>query len=248
MKPCICLERVSRQYGKTKAVSEISFAVLQGQISAFLGPNGAGKSTTMNMLSTLLYPTSGRIMVEGYSMEMQKEKIKRLIGVVFQEDVLDGELSVYENLYYRGSLYYDTKPPVVNRIKEVAELLSMEDLLSRKYGTCSGGQKRICQIARALMARPALLLLDEPTIGLDPIARNLVWGALLKLNHKLTMTIFFSTHYMEETVYADHICMINEGRILVCGKKDRVLQEYAKAGHKTIQDIYMEVLREDLKI
>lgn len=248
MKPCICLERVSKQYKKTKAVSEISFIVLQGQISAFLGPNGAGKSTTMNMLSTLLNPTSGRIMVEGYSMENEKEQIKRLIGVVFQEDVLDNELTVRENLYYRGSLYYERKQQVLERMREVSALLSLDELLSKTYGTCSGGQKRICQIGRALMAEPRLLLLDEPTIGLDPLARNLVWKALIKLNRQLKITIFFSTHYMEETIHADHICMINQGHILVCGKKDRMLNEYAKAGKKTIQDIYLEVLREDFQI
>ncbi|MDO5520836.1 MAG: ABC transporter ATP-binding protein [bacterium] len=248
MKPCIQVDHVSRQYGKTKAVSEISFSILQGQISAFLGPNGAGKSTTMNMLSTLLTPTSGKIMVEGYSMEKQKEEIKRIIGVVFQEDVLDNELTVYENLYYRGSLYYADKQSVIDQINEVANQLTLQKLLPKRYGTCSGGQKRICQIGRALMSKPRLLLLDEPTIGLDPLARNLVWNSLLKLNRQLKMTIFFSTHYMEETVNADHICIISQGHIMVCGEKDRVLKEYKKIGSLSIQEIYMDVLREDLAL
>lgn len=191
MKSCIEVDNVSKQYGKAKAVSEISFTVLQGQISAFLGPNGAGKSTTMNMLSTLLPPTSGKILIEGYSMEKQQEQIKRLIGVVFQEDVLDNKFTVYENLYYRGSLYYERKQQVQKRIDEVVSLLSLEKLIHKRYGTCSGGQKRICQIARALMSKPKLLLLDEPTIGLDPIARKQVWEALRKLNQLLNMTIFF---------------------------------------------------------
>lgn len=116
MKSCIEVDNVSKQYGKAKAVSEMSFTVLQGQISAFLGPNGAGKSTTMNMLSTLLPPTSGKILIEGYSMEKQQEQIKRQIGVVFQEDVLDNAFSVYENLYYRGSLYYERKQQVKNAL------------------------------------------------------------------------------------------------------------------------------------
>lgn len=248
MKPCIWLDRVSKQYGQIKAVSEISFSILQGQISAFLGPNGAGKSTTMNMIATLLKPTSGDIMVEGYSMEGQTEEIKRRIGVVFQEDVLDYEITVYENLYYRGSLYYKTKQEVVEQIRRVSKVLSLESLLSKTYGQCSGGQKRICQIGRALMGKPRLLLLDEPTIGLDPIARDLVWKALLKLNQELKLTIFFSTHYMEETKHADHVCMISNGHILVCGEKDRVLKEYGRLGTVSIQEIYMKVLREDLNL
>lgn len=248
LKACIEVDNVSKQFGKAKAVSEISFTVLQGQISAFLGPNGAGKSTTMNMLSTLLIPTSGKILIEGYSMEKQQEQIKWLIGVVFQEDVLDSELTVYENLYYRGSLYYERKQQVLKRIDEVISLLSLEKLVHKKYGTCSGGQKRICQIARALMSKPKLLLLDEPTIGLDPIARKQVWEALMKLNRLLKMTIFFSTHYIEETMNADHICMINQGRILVCGKKDWVLKEYRSQGSLTIQDIYIDLLSEDLRL
>lgn len=248
LKTCIEVDNVSKQFGKAKAVSEISFTVLQGQISAFLGPNGAGKSTTMNILSTLLIPTSGKILIEGYSMEKQQNQIKWLIGVVFQEDVLDSELTVYENLYYRGSLYYERKQQVLKRIEEVISLLSLEKLVHKKYGTCSGGQKRICQIARALMSKPKLLLLDEPTIGLDPIARKQVWEALMKLNRLLKMTIFFSTHYIEETMNADHICMINQGRILVCGKKDWVLKEYQSQGSLTIQDIYIDLLSEDLRL
>lgn len=248
MKSCIEVDNVSKQYGKAKAVSEMSFTVLQGQISAFLGPNGAGKSTTMNMLSTLLPPTSGKILIEGYSMEKQQEQIKRQIGVVFQEDVLDNAFSVYENLYYRGSLYYERKQQVKKRIDEVVSLLSLETLIHKRYGTCSGGQKRICQIGRALMSKPKLLLLDEPTIGLDPIARKQVWDALRKLNSLLNMTIFFSTHYIEETMNADHICMISQGHILVCGKKDWVLKEYRSRGSLTIQDIYIDLLSEDLRL
>lgn len=248
LKACIEVDNVSKQFGKAKAVSEISFTVVQGQISAFLGPNGAGKSTTMNMLSTLLIPTSGKISIEGYSMEEQQEQIKWLIGVVFQEDVLDSELTVYENLYYRGSLYYERKQQVLKRIEEVISLLSLEKLMHKKYGTCSGGQKRICQIARALMSKPKLLLLDEPTIGLDPIARKQVWEALMKLNRLLKMTIFFSTHYIEETMNANHICIISQGRILVCGKKDWVLKEYRSQGSLTIQDIYIDLLSEDLRL
>ena len=145
-------------------------------------------------------------------------------------------------------MYYEKKQQVLTRMDEVVSLLSLETLVDKKYGTCSGGQKRICQIARALMSKPKLLLLDEPTIGLDPIARKFVWEALIKLNQLLHITIFFSTHYMEETIHADHICMINQGHILVCGKKDWILKEYQRQGIITLQDIYIDLLGEDLKL
>ena len=248
MKPCICLERVSKQYGRRKAVCEISFSVMEGQISAFLGPNGAGKSTTMKMLATLLKPTSGKILVEGYSMESQREQIKRCIGVVFQEDVLDNELTVYQNLYYRGSLYYENRQQTLMQLNDVVESLSLKDILHKRYGTCYGGQKRICQIGRTLMSKPKLLLLDEPTTGLDPIARQAVWDVLVKLNQESRMTIFYTTHYMDEAEYADHICIMKKGRVLAWGSKRGILKEYERMGCKNIRDIYMHVLRENYQL
>lgn len=245
MRPCIALDRVSKLYGKRKAVSDVTFSVMEGQITAFLGPNGAGKSTTMKMLATLLKPTSGKITVDGYSMKEQREQIKRCIGVVFQEDVLDSELTLYQNLYYRGSLYYESRAQTITQLKAVADMLSLKDILQKRYGNCSGGQKRICQIARALMSKPRLLLLDEPTTGLDPIARQLVWEVLVKLNQEAELTIFYTTHYMDEIAYADHICIMNQGHILACGSKKDILKEYERKGCKTIKDIYMYLLRED---
>lgn len=245
MKPSISFNHVSKQYGKVKAVSDLSFSIWPGQVAAFLGPNGAGKSTTMNLLSALLSPTSGKIKIEGHSMDKEREQMKWLIGVVFQEDILDNYLTVYQNLYYRGSLYYPTRKQVSNRIEEIAEMLAINGLLAKRYGSCSGGQKRICQISRALIPKPKLLLLDEPTIGLDPIAREFVWNALFTLNQKYGMTIFFSTHYMEEIAHADYLCMIKQGHMLLCGTKDEILRKYAGRGRNNMQEIYMELLRED---
>lgn len=245
MRPCIALDQISKLYGKRKAVSDVTFSVMEGHISAFLGPNGAGKSTTMKMLATLLKPTSGNIMVDEYSMKEQREQIKRCIGVVFQEDVLDNELTVYQNLYYRGGLYYESRSKTLTQLKEVADMLSLKDILQKRYGDCSGGQKRICQIARALMSKPRLLLLDEPTTGLDPIARQLVWEALVKLNQQVNMTIFYTTHYMDEIIYADHICIMNQGHVLACGSKKNILKEYESKGCRTMNDIYMYLLSED---
>ena len=245
MKPCITLNHVTKQYGKRNTVSEVTFSVMEGYISAFLGPNGAGKSTTMKMLATLLKPTSGNIMVDEYSIKEQREQIKRCIGVVFQEDVLDSELTVYQNLYYRGSLYYESRAQTLTHLQEVADMLSLKNILHKRYGNCSGGQKRICQIGRALMSKPKLLLLDEPTTGLDPIARQLVWEVLIKLNQDANMTIFYTTHYMDEIIYADHICIMNQGHILACGSKMNILKAYESKGCKTIKDIYMYLLSED---
>lgn len=248
MKPSISFERVSKQYGKRKAVCEVNFTIMEGQISVFLGPNGAGKSTTMKMLATLLRPTSGKITVEGYSMQKQREEIKRCIGVVFQEDVLDSELTVYQNLYYRGSLYYESRQETLKQLYRVVDLLSLNAILSKRYKDCSGGQKRICQIGRTLMSKPRLLLLDEPTTGLDPIARQIVWETLVKLNKEAKMTILYTTHYMDETIYADHICMMKQGHVLACGSKRNILKEYERNGCKTIKDIYMYLLREDYQL
>lgn len=241
----IQVRNVTKTYGRTKVVDSISFSVMKGHICAFLGPNGAGKSTTMNMLATLLTPTSGQILIEGLRMETQREYIKSAIGVVFQEDVLDSKLSVYENLYFRGGLYYDCGHKLKKRIEEVASLVSLPTILNKKYGTLSGGQRRLVQISRALLSGPKVLLLDEPTIGLDPIAREQVWEGLKNVNHRLGMTIFYTSHYMEETSYADYICMINAGKILLCNEKSKVIQSQNGKGKRSIQEVYRMVLRED---
>jgi len=248
MRPCVEVNRVSKMYGKRKVVSDVSFSVMEGQISAFLGPNGAGKSTTMKMLATLLKPTSGNITVNGYSLKEQREQIKRCIGVVFQEDVLDDALTVFQNLYYRGSLYYESRERTLTQLKEVVEILSLNGILQKRYGNCSGGQKRICQIGRTLMSKPKVLLLDEPTTGLDPIARQLLWEVLVKLNKEAKMTIFYTTHYMDEIIYADHICIMNQGQVLACESKKEMLKGYERKGCSTIKDVYMYLLSEGYRI
>lgn len=243
MDNCILVQDLKKDFHKKIVVDSIDFVVGKGQICAFLGPNGAGKSTTMNMLATLLNKTSGKIVIEGLDLDYQSEEIKRKLGVVFQEDVLDGNLTVEENLYYRGGLYIKSKKELCKKIDQVVTLLDLHKIRSKKYITCSGGQKRIVQIGRALLTNPKLLLLDEPTIGLDPLARNLVWKVLRKLNQDLQITIFFTTHYMEETDYANHICIIDEGKILLCQNRDRLLREPWKDNKRfTIQEIYLDLL------
>ncbi len=243
MDNCIVVKALKKNYGKKTVVDSIDFSVGRGQICAFLGPNGAGKSTTMKMLATLLKKTSGKIVVEGLDMDFYPEEIKRNLGIVFQEDVLDASLTVEENLYYRGGLYIKSKKELNLKIKHVISLLELDKIRDKKYETCSGGQKRIVQIGRALLTAPKLLLLDEPTIGLDPLARTLVWQVLKKLNHDLHITIFYTTHYMEETDYANHICILNEGKILLCQNRDQLLQKPWKDKKRfTIQEIYLDLL------
>ncbi|ABX42430.1 ABC transporter ATP-binding protein [Lachnoclostridium phytofermentans] len=243
MDNCIAVQDLIKQFHKNTVVDSINFTVGKGQICAFLGPNGAGKSTTMKMLATLLNKTNGKIMIEGLDMDIQSGEIKRKLGVVFQEDVLDGSLTVEENLYYRGGLYIKSNKELYHKIDQVVTLLELQKLRNKKYETCSGGQKRIVQIGRALLTNPKLLLLDEPTIGLDPLARTLVWKVLRKLNREQQITIFFTTHYMEETDYANHICIIHEGKILLCQNRDRLLRNPWRDNKRfTIHEIYLDLL------
>lgn len=226
MASCISVSGLCKDYHNQAVLKSISFDVEQGQIFAFLGPNGAGKSTTMNILSTLLEKSSGKVSINGFSMDYQRRKIQSRIGVVFQNDVLDGDLTVYQNLFYRGGLYLKNFEETRKRISDVLDQLSIRSLEGKKYSTCSGGQRRLVQIARALLPSPGLLILDEPTTGLDPTARNTVWQTLLSLRSELNITIFYTTHYMEEALYADRYCILNDGVILKCGTIEKLSEHY----------------------
>lgn len=213
----VSVNNLEKKYKNERVLKSISFDVEKGQIFAFLGPNGAGKSTTMNILSTLLEKTSGNVSVSNFDLDKNRRKIKSEIGVVFQNDVLDSELTVYDNLVFRGSLYYTKKKDIEESIIGVIKTLSLQNILYKKYGKCSGGQKRLVQIARALLSNPSLLILDEPTTGLDPTARKLVWNTLISLRDNLNITIFYTTHYLEEVLYADRYCILNNGKIINSG-------------------------------
>lgn len=213
---------LTKCYHNRPVVSSIHFQVRQGQIFAFLGPNGAGKSTTMKILSTLLSKTSGTVHIDGLDLDLEKEQIKNRIGVVFQEDVLDRDLTVYQNLLYRGGLYIDNKKRLEARIRKVSGLLCLQDILHKKHGDCSGGQRRLAQLARALLPEPKLLILDEPTTGLDPVTRKKVWEFLILLRDRFHLTLFFSTHYLEEASAADQFCILKNGVILFCGSMKQI--------------------------
>ncbi len=227
MSKILVVDNLIKKYRSYVAVDDISFKVNKGQIYAFLGPNGAGKSTTMKILATMLYPTSGKVTFNNQSFFINQQKIKMRIGVVFQDNTLDEQLSVYYNLYSRALLYKLSHQEIKKRIAELAEEMNLSAILYKKYQHCSGGQKRLVMIARALIHQPDLIILDEPTTALDPHIRNLVWEKLLKFKREKNLTIFFSSHYMEEaTKYADFICMLNKGKVIMADTPAALLQHY----------------------
>lgn len=224
----IKVEHLKKYYQDIKAVDDISFSVEQGEMFGFLGVNGAGKSTTINVLCTLLKPTEGKIEAAGFILGENDEEIKRHIGVVFQGNVLDSRLSVRENLLCRGSLYETDKKKLRRRLDYLCEILSLTDILKRPYGKLSGGQKRRCEIAAALLHTPDILFLDEPTTGLDPATRKSVWQTVSRLQKETKMTVFLTTHYMEEAAQANHIAIMDKGRLVQFGTPFSLKEQFAK--------------------
>ncbi len=218
------VENLVKSYGDVKAVRDISFSIKRGSLFAFLGPNGAGKSTTINIMTTLLDADSGKVYLNE---QIDDAYFRNKIGVVFQGNVLDDFLTVKENLMYRGSLYTNKKSEVKKRYDELVEYLNMHDFENQRFSTLSGGQKRRAEIARALFSNPEILLLDEPTTGLDPETRQVVWKVIDDLKKKHGLTIFLTTHYMEEASNADHVVIINKGEIVAQGTPALLKDKYS---------------------
>jgi multidrug/hemolysin transport system ATP-binding protein len=216
---------LSRRFGDVVAVDDISFSVRKGSLFAFLGPNGAGKSTTINCLTTLLASDAGRILVDGTD---NPASIRRSIGIVFQENVLDNELTVRENLIIRGTLLTNDRKEAAGRYDEIERFLSLEEIRNRRFQTLSGGQKRRVEIARALFSDPKILMLDEPTTGLDPETRKTVWTIVNTLRKNDGLTIFLTTHYMEEAADADDVVIIDKGKIVARGTPSELKSRYSK--------------------
>ncbi len=224
MDAIIKVNHLVKTYGTVLAVNDISFEVKRGSLFAFLGPNGAGKSTTINIMTTLLDQNSGTV----YLNEQTDESyFRNKIGVVFQGNVLDDELTVKENLFCRGSLYRNDKIEVKKRYEELRSYLNLVEFENQRYKTLSGGQKRRTEIARALFSNPEILLLDEPTTGLDPETRQMVWKVIEDLKKNHGMTIFLTTHYMEEASNADHVVIINKGKIVAEGTPAILKEKYS---------------------
>lgn len=222
------VHKLTKMYENKVAVDHISFQVEKGEIFAFLGPNGAGKSTTISMIDTLVEADSGHIVVEQCKMGIDNQKIRSMIGIVFQESMLDEILSVYQNLMFRCGLYHIYKKQAEARVKELANLCGLQDFLHQRVSTLSGGQRRSADIARALIPSPKILILDEPSTSLDPKSRKQLWETICYLHEQQRMTVLMTTHYMEEAEIADHICIIQNGKLLVDKKKEALKQEFGR--------------------
>lgn len=215
-----------KHYGAVHAVKGLDFYVEQGKTFAFLGPNGAGKSTTIDIISTFLTHDSGTITVDGYEIGKEDDQIRRLIGVVFQDGLLDDLLTVKENLKLRGGFYGLKGKGLQQAVARVAEITNINEFINRPYGKLSGGQKRRCDIARALINTPKILFLDEPTTGLDPQTRKNIWEMITALQKETGMTVFLTTHYMNEAADTDFVLVIDNGEIAAKGTPAELKEKY----------------------
>ena len=223
----IKIENLEKSFGKVKAVRKINLEVYEGSLFAFLGINGAGKSTTISMMYGGLKIDSGRITICGQDVATHLDKIKNQIGVVFQDSVLDKTLTVYENLKFRAGFYGIFGQDFKARYQELEKLFDLAEIKNQKIQKLSGGQKRRVDIARAIIHQPKILILDEPTTGLDPGTRSKVWRIISKLREDYKMTIFLTTHYMEEAADADYVTILDKGRIIAEGTPLELKTQYA---------------------
>jgi ABC-2 type transport system ATP-binding protein len=225
-KNIIQVENLTKKFNSFTAVDNISFEVKKGEIFAFLGPNGAGKTTTIKTLTTLLRPTKGRIAINGFSPLDNQNKVRQSFGIVFQDQSIDDELTAWENMEFHGVLYKipgDTRHRRTQELLEIVELWERRNDLVKKF---SGGMKRRLEIARGLLHRPKIFFLDEPTLGLDPQTRNKIWAYIKGLNQKEKITIFFTTHYMEEAEkMAQRLAIIDYGKIIARGTVKELCQQ-----------------------
>lgn len=217
MKKIIQINHLSKSFNDIKAVQDLSFCVQEGELFAFLGINGAGKSTTINIMCGQLSKDSGDILIDDHNLDYNLNSIKLELGVVFQNSVLDSALSVYDNLESRAALYGIVGKAFRERLSVLSEMLEFEDILKRTVGKLSGGQRRRIDIARALFHRPKILILDEPTTGLDPQTRKNLWDVISDLRKNENMTVFLTTHYMEEASEADYVIILDNGMIAAEG-------------------------------
>ena len=235
-----------KNYDDIEAVKKISFTVEKDSFFAFLGPNGAGKSTTINIISTLLDKNSGDVIVLDNVIGKDDSKIRNKIGVVFQNSMLDDLLTVKENLIVRASFYDINKAKLLERIDEINEYLEINSFVNQRYGELSGGQRRKADIARALINWPEILILDEPTTGLDPKSRKDIWKLIEKLRTKREITIFLTTHYMEEVIDANKVVIIDNGVIVAQGSSEELRLKYSNDRVKIIPNNNLEkILKED---
>lgn len=231
------IKKLSKKFGDLIAVENISLTVEEGKIFAFLGPNGAGKTTTIKMLTTLLKPTSGEIRLNGFNVAEQPNETRHSFGIVFQDQSLDTELTAYENMKFHAILYGLRKKIYTERIKELLELVELWERKNDLVKSFSGGMKRRLEITRGLLHHPRVLFLDEPTLGLDPQTRNHIWNYIKNLNEKEKITVFFTTHYMEEADrVADKIAIIDHGKIIA---QDTPQELKRKTGSNSLEEAFL---------
>jgi len=243
MDPIITVKNLKKSYDDIEAVKGIDFSVNRGEMFAFLGPNGAGKSTTIRILCTLLEQDEGEVMIDGFVLGNDDNQIRNRIGVMFQHSVLDDELTVRENLEIRGSLYNPPKKGLMESIKELEISLGLSSFIDRRYDKLSGGQKRRADIARALIHKPDILFLDEPTTGLDPQTRRSVWKSIHNIQKEKGMTVFMTTHYMDEASEADTMIIIDNGKIVESGTPEELKRKYTAMFLKLYPNEQSEVLK-----
>lgn len=226
MENVIEISHLTKTFGEVKAVNDLSFRVTSGELFAFLGVNGAGKSTTISIMCGTLSKDGGKVIVNGNDIDDGVKAVTRDIGVVFQSSVLDGALTVRDNLYSRAALYGITGKAATARIEELGELLEFKNLMNRTLCKLSGGQRRRIDVARALIHRPKILILDEPTTGLDPQTRKTLWEVVENLRKRDGMTVFLTTHYMEEAADADYVVILDAGKIVAEGTPLELKNKY----------------------
>ena len=241
-------KNLTKKFNGLTAVDNINLEVVKGEIFAFLGPNGAGKSTTIRMLTTLLQPTNGEIRINGFDPIKEQDKVRKSFGIVFQDPSLDDELTAYENMELHGILY---NIPKELRLRRIEELLKMVELWERRNDfikTFSGGMKRRLEIARGLLHHPNIFFLDEPTLGLDPQTRNQIWNYIFDLNQKEGITVFFTTHYIEEAErIAERIAIIDHGRIIARGTpEDLIIKTNASSLENAFLILTGHTIREEI--
>ena len=227
MNNIIEITNLNKSFKDVKAVQNLSFKVKKGELFAFLGLNGAGKSTTISIICGHLKKDLGTVIIDGNNIEKNLEEIKSELGVVFQNSVLDKPLTVKQNLKYRAALYGITDDKFEARLKELSDLLNLDEILNRPVGKLSGGQRRRADIARALLHNPQILILDEPTTGLDPQTRHNLWEVISRLRKETGMTVFLTTHYMEEAADADYIVILDSGKIAAEGTPFELKNKYS---------------------
>lgn len=242
------LKNLTKKFGDFTAVDNISLNVAAGDVFAFLGPNGAGKTTTIKMLTTILKPTSGEVYLNGHDVTEDPDATRRSFGIVFQDPSLDNELTAYENMQFHAILYGLKKSVYEPRIKSLLELVGLYDRKDDYVKTFSGGMKRRLEIARGLLHHPKVLFLDEPTIGLDPQTRSHIWNYIRDLNQSERVTIFFTTHHMEEVErYAERIAIIDSGKIIAQGTASEIKEK--AGGAASVEDAFIKLtghqMRED---